>query len=351
MPISRGSAARFVLGVDAGNSKTIALVARCDGAIVGTGRGGCGDIYGAASAQAALDAVGDAVGGALRMAGIAADALAAGTFSMAGADWPEDYASLHAAMERRGFGQTIVIVHDALGALRAGSPENWGVAVVCGTGAAIGGRAPDGRIWHTSFWQEGLGGGSLGTRMLRAVLRAELGIDPPTSLTALALAFSGQPTVEAMLHAHTAHGIPPFAGAARLAPLLLDAAEAGDPTACAIVLEHGIGLGDYALATARCLGIVGMPFPLVLAGGVLRHPSPLLEEAIVAQVRSAAPDTVPVRSRFEPAVGALLLALEAASICVDDALLARLEATAPAAALYATHTAPGTGALLHGCPQ
>ena len=340
MPMPRGSAARFVLGVDAGNSKTIALVARLDGAIVGTGRGGCGDIYGAASAQAALDAVAEAVGGALRMAGLTADALVAGAFSMAGADWPEDYASLHAAMEGRGFGQTIVIVQDALGALRAGSPENWGVAVVCGTGAAIGGRAPDGHIWHTSFWQEGLGGGSLGMRMLRAVLRAELGIDPPTTLTARVLAFSGQSTVEALLHAHTAHGTPAFGEAARLAPLLLDAAEAGDPTARAIVLEHGIGMGDYALATARRLGIAGTPFPLVLAGGVLRHPSPLLEQAIVARVRAAAPGAVPLRSRFEPAVGALLLALEAAAVRVDEALLARLEATAPEAALYATHTGP-----------
>jgi len=104
------------------------------------------------------------------------------------------------------------------------------------------------------------------------------------------------------------------------------------------VLEHGIGMGDYALATARRLGIAGTPFPLVLAGGVLRHPSPLLEEAIVARIRSAAPGAVPLRSRFEPAVGALLLALEAASIAVDEALLARLEATAPEAALYATHT-------------
>ena len=187
--------------------------------------------------------------------------------------------------------------------------------------------------------------------MLRAVLRAELGIDPPTDLTALALAFSGQPTVEAMLHAHTAHGVPAFAGAARLAPLLLDAAEAGDPTARAIVIEHGIGMADYALATARRLGIEGMPFPLVLAGGVLRHPSPLLEQAIVARVRSAAPDAVPLRSRFEPAVGALLLALEAAAVTVDDALLARLEVTAPEAALYATHTASGTDVLLHGCLQ
>src|SRR6185312_1179927 len=36
----------YVLGVDAGNTKTVALVARLDGTVVGAGRAGCGDIYG-----------------------------------------------------------------------------------------------------------------------------------------------------------------------------------------------------------------------------------------------------------------------------------------------------------------
>jgi len=41
--------AHLVLGVDAGNTKTIALVARDNGEILGYGRSGCGDIYGATS--------------------------------------------------------------------------------------------------------------------------------------------------------------------------------------------------------------------------------------------------------------------------------------------------------------
>ena len=38
---------QYVLGVDGGNTKTIALVAALDGTILGAGRGGCGDIYNA----------------------------------------------------------------------------------------------------------------------------------------------------------------------------------------------------------------------------------------------------------------------------------------------------------------
>src|SRR2546426_11971918 len=47
VPGRRQCSMHYVLGVDGGNTKTIALVASLDGAILGAGRGGCGDIYNA----------------------------------------------------------------------------------------------------------------------------------------------------------------------------------------------------------------------------------------------------------------------------------------------------------------
>ncbi|HEU0114183.1 MAG TPA: hypothetical protein VFQ80_05885, partial [Thermomicrobiales bacterium] len=95
-------AAPFVLGVDAGNSKTVALVAGPDGGVVGAGRGGPGDIYGALGETAALAEIERAVAAALRDAGVTAAEIEAAGFSMAGADWPEDFALLEAAMAERG---------------------------------------------------------------------------------------------------------------------------------------------------------------------------------------------------------------------------------------------------------
>ena len=82
---------KFVLGVDGGNTKTLALVARADGVIVGTGRAGCGDIYGAGSPAAAIAEIERAVDLALKEAGIQTAQLRASAFSLAGADWPEDF--------------------------------------------------------------------------------------------------------------------------------------------------------------------------------------------------------------------------------------------------------------------
>src|SRR5947199_47 len=79
---------------------------------------------------------------------------------------------------------TILVQNEAVGVLHAGSSDNTGVSVVCGTGAVTGARAPDGRTWHSSMWQDQVqGGAQLGQKTLNAVYRAELGIELPTTLT------------------------------------------------------------------------------------------------------------------------------------------------------------------------
>jgi N-acetylglucosamine kinase-like BadF-type ATPase len=326
----------LVLGVDGGNTKTLALIARSDGAIIGKGRAGCSDIYGAASSKAAIVEIGSAVEAALAAAGISPAELCAAAFSLAGADWPEDFKLLEDAMCARKYGKKITIVNDAMGALRAGSPDGTGVAVVCGTGAAVGARHPDGRVWHSSFWQEVQGADELGRRALRAVYRAELGIDSPTALTERILAAFATSSVEEVLHRMTRRDAPRPEIRRQLVRPLFDAADGGDTTARHIVISHGRALGDYAIAAARRVGLLEMPFTLVLSGGVLRHPSTLLRDALVGRVRESAPRMHPIQSRFEPAVGAVLLALDRAGIDTDTALLERLEDTLPGNAFFVT---------------
>ena len=326
----------LLLGVDGGNTKTLALVARDDGVIVGTGRAGCGDIYGASSPAAAIAEIEQAVNTSLAEAGILPVELTASVFSLAGADWPEDFRLLEDSMHGRGYGRSIRVVNAAIGALRAGSPDGTGVAVACGTGAAIGARGTDGRIWHSSFWQEPQGADELSRRALRAVYRAELGIDPPTALTEGILAVLAADSVEEVLHRLTAREIPRAKNWRQLVRPLFDAADDGDAAARQIVLSHGTALGDYAVVAARMVGLLQVPFTLVLTGGVLRHPSPLMRDALVERVHKAAPDVRTIQSRFEPAAGAVLLALDLAHIDTDSALLERLETTLPGTAFFAT---------------
>ncbi|HZR39064.1 MAG TPA: BadF/BadG/BcrA/BcrD ATPase family protein [Ktedonobacteraceae bacterium] len=334
----------YVLGVDGGNSKTIALVASLDGTILGAGRGGCGDIYnahpivGQTNADAALANIEFAVLNALEVAGVNASDLVTAVFSMAGADWPEDFVFLRTALAQRGFGRTIIVQNDALSVLHARSSGATGVSVICGTGGATGARGPDGRVWHSSFWQDQVqGAGDLGQQTLNAVYRSALGIEPPTSLTQRVLDFFHQNTVEEVLHLFTNRlKRRPSQRIDHLTPLLLDEAEAGDEVARRIVQGHGTALGDYALAGARHVGIEGTAFPLVFAGGVFRHPSSLLADTVIERVHTTSPEARPMRSRFEPIIGVLFTALEAAGVEIDDQLVERLVPTMPLSTLFVT---------------
>lgn len=332
-----------VLAVDAGNTKTIAVVAALDGAILGFGRSGCGDIYnsrkpGSSSVDSALEHIEEAIMEALRLASARRDDLVVGVFNMAGADWPEDFALLETELQARGFGRRILVQNDALGVLHAGPSSKSGVSVICGTGNAIGACGPGGRTWHASFWHRDLRGSTILSRLaIIEIVRSEVGLEPPTSLTARVLELFSLRSVEELLHNMTCrdHSLRPHR-IDRLIPLVLDEAEVGDQLARHILQLHGHSLGEYAVVAARKVGIGGTAFPLILAGSVFRHPSPILANVLIERVHETLPEAQPRRSDFEPVVGTLFSALELAGVTLDASLLARLVGTLPPRTLFET---------------
>ena len=304
-----------VLGVDGGNTKTLAVVADADGRVIGTGRAGCGDIYGAESPDAALRAIADAVAAAL-----GAGSVDAAVFSLAGADWPEDFEMLERELRARlGLPDVVVIVNDALGALRSGSPDWTGMSVVSGTHNAIGARHPDGRVFHLGWWPDGGGARDLGSGGLRAVYRAEMGLGPPTALTERALALYGAADPIALLYAFTRRGGLGQSGVDRFAAGVLDAADEGDAVAEAIVAGAGRVLGGQARASAARLDLPVAGSRVVLTGGVFGHPSDALADATMAEL----PGGVAVRHGPPPVVGAHLLGFDRLGLQVDPGALSQ----------------------------
>ena len=324
----------MLLGVDGGNTKCVALVAARDGRIAGAARGGPSDIYGADGAEAALREIERATTSALAAAGASADDVQAAVFSLAGADWPEDHDFLRSELSRRLALGRLEVVNDALGALRAGTSDGIGVAVVCGTGGAVGARSPEGKAWHSSFWTPKTGGWAIGSRALEAVYRAELGMGPETRLTDAALEVFEALSVEELLHSFTRHDgrRRPF-DSSLFAPAVLGEAARGERVAHQIVLEQGRLLGETAAAAARIVGLEGRPCPLVLLGGVLRGDG---ADLLRAEITARLPDATEAETRFEPAAGALLAAFDAAGVEPDED---RLRETLPGPEFFASSTA------------
>ena len=201
-----------------------------------------------------------------------------------------------------------MVVNDGIGPLRCGTEDGIGVVAVMGTYCAVGARNAAGEIFHLGFWPDSTGAYALGSEALAAIWRNMLGLAPPTSMLARALELWNRSSAEDLLHVFTRidDGLPAVAERARFAAAVLDEAELGDIVARDIVRHVGGLAGDYARVSAERTGQLGEPFPLVLLGGVLRHPSQLLRDAIHDRI----PESVPVYPDIEPVVGALLLAAD-----------------------------------------
>ncbi|MFN8528593.1 MAG: BadF/BadG/BcrA/BcrD ATPase family protein [Anaerolineae bacterium] len=238
---------------------------------------------------------------------------------------------MKAGLVKRGLGKTITVYNDAIGALRAGSPDGTGVVIACGTGAAMGARNHRGEFWHTSYWQDSLGGREIGYSAIRAVRHADIGIEPPTTLTASILAFFGKESVAEVLRLFTLRPQHPPSDiqVSKLAPFVLTEAENGDPVAHHLIEDHGVRLAEYALAAARKVDIEQTSFPLILNGGIFRHPGTLLTDTILKRMRATSPNVTVYRSTFEPVVGAVMLGYEAIGMPITTALADSMRASMP----------------------
>ncbi|MBN1659855.1 MAG: ATPase [Anaerolineae bacterium] len=301
------------LGVDVGATKTLAVVADGAGRVVGSGTAGPGnwEVVGWPGLRAALR---QAVDAALASAAIGRQALAAAGLGVAGYDWPVQEAPTHEAIAGLELSVPYGLVNDALIGLLAGAADGWGVAVVAGTGTNCRGLDSQGREGRvtggsTAFGEHG-GAGEIVARALQDISRAWSRRGPATALTAALVHWAG-----------AAHAADLFEGlmvgrytlSAAAAPLVFQAAAAGDTVAREIVLWAGRELGSLAVGVIRQLRLEAETFDVVLAGSTYKG-SPDLVTALGETVHQVAPGARLVRLHAPPVVGAVLLAYRQAGL-------------------------------------
>ncbi|HIC89748.1 MAG TPA: ATPase [Anaerolineae bacterium] len=329
----------IVLGVDAGGSKTHALLMDEKGHILGFGTGGPAN-HQVVGPDAALAEIEQAARDALARAGIAPPVHAA-FFCLAGADLPVDFAMLQPKLGALGVARSVQLANDTLAGLRAGLSRSWGVAVVCGSGFNAGGIGPDGtRIQFPGLGTisgDRVGGHWMAMEAISRVMRAWDGRGQPTALRELVLDALGFDSEEAMLSTiyESQYDYYPASFDVnqiwQLTPLVFRAALQGDAVAQEIVVEVGEEVGTTANAILRRLGLEATDVEVVLSGSVFKGEGPLLLDTVTQVVHRVAPRARIKRPMFEPVVGAALLALESAGVEVDEAVYATLQVTAPTA--------------------
>jgi N-acetylglucosamine kinase-like BadF-type ATPase len=315
-----------VLGVDGGGSKTHAMVADERGETLGfssSGRSNWEDT-GLEGARAALS---EAITGALSAAGVEPGELTASAFGLAGLDWDQDRPMLAALVDPLGLGGPRKLDNDSFIALRAGTAQPFGVVVIAGTGTVAAGRDPAGRTYRTMGLSPMYGDFGSATDVaeeaVHAVADAWTGRGPATSLSELLppLAGCGSPVELLRRLSRDAIPLPPAA------PLVLRQAAAGDPACREIVIRAGSALGSSAALVARRLGLDRQVFETVMAGGLFRGRSRLLEATLAEELHRVAPGAVPVRLACKPVIGAVIEALELAGADTGQPVRERLVAS------------------------
>lgn len=300
-----------VVGIDAGGSKTICVVADRSGAIVAEARGGAANLQSAGELDIEKT-LHDLLSDALSARPGTPAALCLG---MAGVDRPGDAGVIRGILARLCRGTRVLIVNDALVALEAGAPARAGIVLIAGTGSIAYGRDASGHAARAGGWGYILGdegsGFWLGRQAVRAILRATDRRGPETALGAAVMGHFGVSRPQDLVQPIYDGGMRPKVVAA-LAPLVGDAADAGDPVAARIVDAGADELAGAAISVARRLQLDCMPIDVPLAGGVFAA-VPRVRQAVTERLLTALPLARPELLTVEPAMGALRLATDLAA--------------------------------------
>jgi N-acetylglucosamine kinase-like BadF-type ATPase len=325
---------RAYLAVDAGNSKTVALVTDAEGTVLGRGRGGNGDIYGAASVPEAIEAVFGAVDAALTDAAIRPGDVASAAFRIAGVDYPEDAEFWDGHVrERLGDMGRWSVKNDAFASLRLVDGSGVAVSIAVGTGPAVAARAKDGREECSGFFVfDHLGGSGLGNAALKAVCQAWMGIGPATALTEELCTLYGVADGWELRHVFTRRfGARPATDLWRAARLVLAAADGGDSVARDIVDTQAEAFARYAQWCATRVGVdlASGELPVLLNGSVATSEHPAMRHALTAELGRIAPAARVVVADASPLSGVVLDALAEGGTVIGPDLLTRVRDAHP----------------------
>jgi N-acetylglucosamine kinase-like BadF-type ATPase len=315
-----------VVGIDGGNLKTDVALVACDGRVLTAIRGG----------SISHQAVGLRPGTATLVALLATAAVRACfepgrrpladvvSFTVAGADFRRHETMLARTYAPLRIAERLLVRNDAFAPLRAGT-DGVGVAVICGSGMNAAGVSATGRTARfpalgeiSGDWG---GGGSLGSEALFHAVRARDGRGPRTILETLVPAHFGLRRPLSLTVALEDRRVA-FGRLRELAPIVFQAAAAGDAVARSIVDHQADEIVAMAGSIIGRLGMRRAAIPVVLGGGVTRTDEPGFWARIRSGLVTVAPKATLSRLEAPPVLGSALLGLDAIALGHDERLAA-----------------------------
>lgn len=312
----------WVLGLDGGGSRTVALIANEKGRVLGRGESGPATQHTAGLARVA-EAIRTATFQALDDAGLMIQALHAACFALVGADHTIDRQVMASVIAGLGLKCPITLEHDATAALAGATGGHPGAIIIADTGAMAYGEDATGHRARADGYGPIVGdqGSSfdVGRRALMASLFHEDGRGPATLLTE-------RIRQRFMLHAMTdvlnlVHGNPaPLQrqDIAAIVPTVIQCAAEGDKVAQDLVRTAAQELGVSVSAVLKRLSWPkGERIPVAGIGSMFEA-GPMLIDPMQQVIQANVPQAMLVKPLHTPSYGAVLLALRSIGVQLDE---------------------------------
>jgi N-acetylmuramic acid 6-phosphate etherase len=302
----------LVIGVDGGGTRTRARLANGLGETLGSGEAGLANPN-ASGFEAAKNEILSAVDRAFQDARMERRMVAAACLGISGVDRPGEREHF-VSWAGQALAPHVQVVNDGETVLAAGSSENWGVALIAGTGSIAWGKTHDHppRIARAGGWGYMIGdegsGFDLGREALRAVTQSEDRRGEPTRLRDAILGEWGMHSAAELIPKVYRSGLVP-ADFARLAPLVVRCAEESDQVALRLIERTAAALANMVVAAARQLQFPAGDIPLALTGGLLLQ-AKYVRTRLAAELERQGAHFSPTALVHEPVAGAVRMAIE-----------------------------------------
>ncbi|NBB79591.1 MAG: hypothetical protein GVY36_09120 [Verrucomicrobia bacterium] len=314
----------YFLGIDGGGSQARALLADEAGNILGEGRSGpCNPCT--QSEESCFEQLQSAIQGAFVARCRESGFITAAHLGVAGAGDPSARMILESVADQlfdRNATQ-VGISHDLKIGHAGGLVGQAGCALVAGTGSACYGVNSQGKEVLTGGWgdlvDDAGSGGWIGLRALQLCLRQADGRAPGNDLQRGVLRFLGLESIEQIKRRIHIVGLSRDERA-KLAPVIFDLAQSGDAMAKQIVEE---AVRELTLLVQCNFKKLSFNTPqLVVLGGLTN--SIYFRERLAASIQAVVPSVAITQPRLSANAGAVLLAMQAAGVRVDEAVFGRM---------------------------
>jgi len=319
---------KYFLGVDAGGTKTHALIANETGEAIGFGLAGPGS-WESVGYQGLTENLLDTTSQALAMAKIDISQISGSGLGLAGYDWPSQRQDHLDAIHPLTLSCPLEIVNDATLGILAGAEAGWGVSVVSGTGCNCRGWSRDhlreGRVvGGASHWSgEAAGGFDILFRAMRAVTFEWTRRGPATALTPAFLEQTGAKNLDDLVEGLY---LERFDLNPSMILLVFEIARQGDAQALEVIRWAGRELGMMVVSVINQLDLHAEAFDVVLIGSLFDG-HPMMTESITSTVQLCAPGARLVRLTVPPVVGGVVLGMQMAGLDARPVRLNLIETT------------------------